>query len=103
MDKMPTFQWRDARRLAGYLKAIGPDIAEELEPQMREVLEDFGSFVCKRDRTSETDECSRLDQPSRPVMYSSVRRFFGVVNIWSVVPYSIITPAPSSSIMNTAV
>jgi hypothetical protein len=39
MDKMPTYQWRDARRLAGFLRTDGPMIAKELEPQMRAVLE----------------------------------------------------------------
>ncbi len=39
MDKMPTYQWRDARRLAGFLRNNGPMIAKELEPQMRAVLE----------------------------------------------------------------
>lgn len=40
MDKMPTYQWRDARRLAGFLRTHGPMIAKELEPQMTAVLED---------------------------------------------------------------
>ena len=40
MDKMPTYQWRDARRLAGFLKTNGPEIAKELEPQMTAVLEE---------------------------------------------------------------
>ena len=40
MDKMPTFQSRDARRLAGFLRNNGPMIAKELEPQMRAVLEE---------------------------------------------------------------
>ena len=40
MDKMPIDQWKDAVRLAGFLKHNGPWIPRKLEPQMREVLEE---------------------------------------------------------------
>ncbi len=40
MDKMPAYRWRDAIRLAGFLKRTGPQIAKELEPKMAAVLKD---------------------------------------------------------------
>ncbi len=40
MDKMPVYRWRDAFRLAGWLKRDGPVIAKELEPKMAAVLEE---------------------------------------------------------------
>ena len=40
MDKMPAYRWSDAIRLAAFLKGIGPQIAEALEPEMTAVLEE---------------------------------------------------------------
>ena len=40
MDKMPAYSWRDAIRLAAFLKGIGPEIAEALEPKMTAVLKE---------------------------------------------------------------
>lgn len=40
MDKMPAYRWRDAVRLAVFLKGSGPKIAKELEPKMAAVLKD---------------------------------------------------------------
>ncbi len=40
VDKMPAYRWRDARRLASFLRNSGPKIARALEPEMTAVLED---------------------------------------------------------------
>ncbi len=40
MDKMPAYRWRDAHRLAGFLKGAGPNVAEALEPRMAAVLKE---------------------------------------------------------------
>ncbi len=40
MDKMPAYRWRDAIRLAGFLKRVGPHVAKALEPKMAAVLEE---------------------------------------------------------------
>ncbi len=40
MAKTPAYSWRDARRLASFLRKSGPKIAKALEPEMTAVLED---------------------------------------------------------------
>ncbi len=40
MDKMPAYTFRDAIRLRGFLKKLGPLIAEKLEPRIAAVLEE---------------------------------------------------------------
>ena len=40
VDKMPAYRWRDAHRLASFLRGAGPKIAKALESDMAAVLED---------------------------------------------------------------